>query len=437
MEPLSNLKAFRQEAYSYLGRAKDATFELMDAVMLTRKADSLADLSLCPVFRRKWSSIYESLQDTRPQRNKLMKLYIKQIKEQEKRILLAGDHTTWSRPNARTLKERTYEHFAQGGFGGRPITVGYGYSTLALIPESTGSWALPLRHERITSWENPIDKAVWQLKKVCPYLPGKAISCWDIEYGCAPFIIKTADIKVDKIIRLRSNLCLWTAPPPYCGRGRRRIHGHKFKLLEESTWSEAAQTIELEDPSLGRLKIRLWHNLHLRKSPLHPMSVLLVERLNEDGSKRIAKPMWLAFIGESMPPCIEILQFYLRRFGVDHWYRLAKQRLHWTLPKLSTPEQSDRWSDLMPLITWQLWLARDIVKDNPLPWQKTVQKLTPGRVAQSIGGILAAIHTPATSPKPRGKSPGWKPEQTRQRRIRYPVVKKRTKNSTRKKPKPT
>ena len=101
----------------------------------------------------------------------------------------------------------------------------------------------------------------------------------------------------------------------------------------------------------------------------------------------------------------------------------------------------------MPLITWQLWLARDIVKDNPLPWQKTAPKLTPGRVAQSIGGILAVIalacrrkaayHTPATSPKPRGKSPGWKPEQTRKRRIRYPVVKKRTKNPTRKKPKPT
>ncbi|MEO1765513.1 MAG: hypothetical protein AAFR83_27235, partial [Cyanobacteria bacterium J06629_18] len=58
-------------------------------------------------------------------------------------------------------------------------------------------------------------------------------------------------------------------------------------------------------------------------------------------------------------------------------YRFAKQRVHWTLPKLSTPEQSDRWSDLMPLITWQLWLARDIVKDNPLPWQKIVPKLTP------------------------------------------------------------
>ena len=433
MKLLSKLQAFRQEAHSYLVRAKDATFELMDAIMLTRKADSMADLSLCPVFRRKWSSAYESVQDTRPQRNKLMKLYIQQI-EPEGRILLAGDHTTWSRPNASTLKERTYEHYAQGGLGGKPVTVGYGYSTLALIPEAEGSWALPLRHERITSWETPIQKAVWQLKKVCPKLPSRAISCWDIEYGCAPFITQTADIEVDKIIRLRSNLCLWTSPPAYSGRGRRRIHGTKFKLLDESTWDEPAQTTELEDGKLGKLKIRLWHELHLRKSPLHPMSVILVERLKPDGSKRVAKPMWLAFIGESMPSYTEIFQYYLRRFGVEHWYRFAKQRLHWTLPKFSTPEQSDRWSDLMPLITWQLWLARDIVKDNPLPWQKIAPKLTPGRVAQSIGAILAVIHTPAKPPKLRGKSPGWKPQQTRQRRINYPVVKKRTPTRTQKKP---
>jgi hypothetical protein len=40
----------------------------------------------------------------------------------------------------------------------------------------------------------------------------------------------------------------------------------------------------------------------------------------------------------------------------------------------------------MPVITWELWLARDIVLDNPLPWQKSIEKLTPGRVAQAMGG---------------------------------------------------
>ncbi|GAX46028.1 hypothetical protein NIES4075_70490 [Tolypothrix sp. NIES-4075] len=89
----------------------------------------------------------------------------------------------------------------------------------------------------------------------------------------------------------------------------------------------------------------------------------------------------------------------------------------------------------MPLITWELWLAGDIVNDNPLPWQKSITKLTPGRVAQAMGGVLARISTPAQPPKTRGKSPGWKPGQIRKRRIRYPIVKKRTSYSPKTAPK--
>jgi hypothetical protein len=35
----------------------------------------------------------------------------------------------------------------------------------------------------------------------------------------------------------------------------------------------------------------------------------------------------------------------------------------------------------MPLLTWQLWLARDLVRDSYLSWQKPLTNLTPGRVA--------------------------------------------------------
>jgi hypothetical protein len=89
------LKEFRQAAYKHLGKARDATFELADAVLLTRNAYCLADFSTCPVFRRKWPSIYEALQDCRPQRHKLMQLYIEQMGS-DVRPILAGDHTVGS-----------------------------------------------------------------------------------------------------------------------------------------------------------------------------------------------------------------------------------------------------------------------------------------------------------------------------------------------------
>jgi hypothetical protein len=143
------LREFRQQAYKMLGPAKDATFELMDAVMTTPRANCLTEMALNPLFRRQWSSVSEALQDCQPDREQLMKLYLQQMSGVE-RPILAVDHTAWARPDAPTLRERTYEHQATAIHGNKPIAIGLGYSTIAWIPEAQGSWALPLRHERIT-----------------------------------------------------------------------------------------------------------------------------------------------------------------------------------------------------------------------------------------------------------------------------------------------
>lgn len=97
------------------------------------------------MFRREWSSIYEAIKDGLPPRFELMQLYITQL-PQTGQLVLAGDHTAWSRSHTRTLKDRTYEHQAQPMSGAKPVTVGQGYSTIAWIPEEYGSWALPLRY---------------------------------------------------------------------------------------------------------------------------------------------------------------------------------------------------------------------------------------------------------------------------------------------------
>jgi len=94
------------------------------------------------------------------------------------------------------------------------------------------------------------------------------------------------------------------------------------------------------------------------------------------------KPLWLAWLGEEMP---QVWRLDLRRFTIDHWYRFLKQRLHWTLPKLSTPKQCERWSDLMLLMTWELWLARDIVTDNPIPRAEVSRKINPWKSCSSYG----------------------------------------------------
>jgi hypothetical protein len=63
-------------------------------------------------------------------------------------------------------------------------------------------------------------------------------------------------------------------------------------------------------------------------------------------------------------------------------------------------------------------------KKSKCQWQKSVDKLTPGRVAQAMGGVFAVIGTPTSAPKPRGKSPGWQPGKKRHRKNPCPIVKK-------------
>lgn len=422
MTSLNQLQQFRQEAYGLLGNARDALFDLMDAVLVSRSISSFAELSLTPIFRRRWSSLYEALQDGNPPRVQLMQLYTQQLPQTEP-IVLAGDHTAWPRPQAVTLQDRTYEHQAQPLAGAKPVTVGQGYSTLAWIPQVRGSWAVPLLHERITSFENPIDKLITQLRLLEAALGVRFLFLGDAEYGCARFVADSADIGCDKLLRLRSNRVVYGEPSAYSGRGRPRKHGDKFKLNDSKTWWQAEQHLELHDPHQGHLRVRLWNRLHFRTCATVPMSLILVERFDEAGKRR-SHPLWLIWLSEQIPDLTQLWQQYLRRFAIDHWYRFCKQRLHWTLPHLASPEQAQRWSDLMPLLSWQLWLAQTVVSDCPLPWQKPATDLSPGRVANSFAQVLAVIGTPAVVPRPRGKSPGWTPGRVRQRRIRCPVVKK-------------
>ena len=417
--PDINLKLFRDQVYHCLGNAKDAVFELTDAAILTRSTQSLAELSLSPVFRRKWHSIYEALEDCSPSRDKMMVIYSQKIALNQRPVLV-GDHSAWFRPDALTLQERTYEHKPHRISVNRPVGVGFGYSTIAYIPEQQGSWALPLLHERISSSETAISKMSQQLRKVCFELKIGPILVVDSQYGCASFIQQTADIPCDKLMRLSSNRCFWGEPTAHSGRGRPRKHGDKFKLNDCQTWHQEDEIEFVEHPRLGLLQIQAWQKLHFRQAANQKLSLIRVEQL--DSSK--SKPLWLAWHGEQMPTLIEVVKLYLRRFTIEHWYRFAKQRLHWTLPNLGTKEQCDRWSDLMPMMTWELWLAREMMIDNPLPWQKPQVNLTPGRVAQGFGTIIAMIETPASAPKPRGKSPGWQKGKIRTKKLRYPLVKK-------------
>ena len=414
----TNLIQFRQAAYQRLGNARDTLFELSDANLQTANIHSIAELSLASSFRRKWSSVYEALQDGRPERLALLQLYVSQLSGVEP-LILAGDHTAWSRLWADTLAGRSYQHQPSPIPGRRPITIGHGYSTLAIIPEQTGSWALPLLHEQITD-QKPIAKGAAQLRQVCAVLPQRFLSLWDSEYGCAAFLLATADLEVDKLLRLRTNLCLEGPTKPRKPKGQPPKHGIPFKFKDPTTWWQPDQVVEEQDPQFGPVVVRIWKGLRFKQALNCRMWVAQIERLRATGTRRKPRIIWLAWVGEEPPE--RWWSYYTRRYPIDHWYRFAKSRLRWTLPMLSTPAQCQRWSDLMALMTWELWLARPIAEDCRLPWQKPQALLAPGRVCRDWERILTQIGTPTRVCKSRGKSPGWQKGQPRKPREQFPLV---------------
>jgi hypothetical protein len=111
---------------------------------------------------------------------------------------------------------------------------------------------------------------------------------------------------------------------------------------------------------------------------------------------------------------------------VEHFVRFLKQMLGWTTPRVRHPEQADRWSWLVLAVYIQLLLARGIVADRRLPWEKKLppRSLTPNRLLRNFATLLPLLGTPARAPKPRGRSPGRPKGSLSGPARRYPAVKK-------------
>ena len=127
-------------------------------------------------------------------------------------------------------------------------------------------------------------------------------------------------------------------------------------------------------------------------------------------SGAIPKPVWLWHSQTGLDPAMVDLcwQAFLRRFDIEHTFRMLKQTLGWTCPKLRTPEQGDRWTWLVLAAYTQLRLARDLITDLRRPWEKAARpgRPTPARVRRGFRHIRTTIGSPAAAPKHSRPGPG-------------------------------
>lgn len=301
-------------------------------------------------------------------------------------------------------------------------------------------------HQLRTVIANLIDAGHWQ--------PGDP-DIWivaDAGYDAPRLAFLLADLPVAVLGRMRSDRVLRRAAPPRLPgtNGRPRRHGGEFAFGDPATWGEPAVLTTTETRLYGPATARSWNRLHPKLThrsswvaatgqlPVIEGTVIRLD-VARLPSGAIPKPVWLWHSRVDLDAGeIDLLwQAFLRRFDIEHTFRMLKQTLGWTSPRLRNPAAADRWTWLLLAAFTQLRLARGLAADLRRPWEKPAapQRLTPARVRRGFRHLRGKAACPASAPKPSRPGPGRPPGHCNQRPApRYDVHIKTTSNTRASKP---
>jgi hypothetical protein len=434
---LGRLTVFRREFYRCLTARRDAVFELTDALLCgDAPVRSLVELSLVGEHRRGHGSLYAALSRGRVdvERLKTAVAAVPVPRAADGRIVLAVDVTCWLRPEAHTSPQRVLCHTYGRGKDTHIMIPGWPYSLVTALETGRTSWTAPLDIRRLAPGEDTATVTAAQLREVVQRLidagqwqPGDP-DIWivaDAGYDGPRLAFLLADLPVKLLVRLRSDRVLHRrAPTTPTGNGRPPRHGGEFIFRDPASW-DTPDTATLTGTRLyGQASARSWNALHPRLThrtawtshtgtlPIIEGTVILltVDRLPSGAT---AKPVWLWW---SQPTATEdeaslLWQAFLRRFDIEHTFRMLKQTLGWTSPKLRDPAAGDRWTWLVLAAYTQLRLARGAVADLRRPWERPMptDRLTPARVRRGFRHLHSKAGNPADAPKPSRPGPGRPP----------------------------
>lgn len=410
------LRHFRQALYDDLGLRQDSLFELVDAALTATHRSTLVRLSLTTAFRRRWPSTCDALADGSIDVAKMRTLFAGMLVDSatvDGRPVWVIDGTNWPRPASRASADRTWEYRPLPGWPQNGIVPAWAYQWLVAVPDTAGSWVLPLDVER----RGPTAKSATQvaLKQIAAVRSAQASSAprpvvtLDSGYDLETLALAHATVDADLLVRLIKSRVVYRSPERRPGRGRPRLHGEPFRLAEASTHGQPQYAKRLDHTAYGAVTIDVWTDLHVAGAPDAPFSVIRVQVERLPNKKLPPHPLWLAWIGGPLPSDLTALwRWYLRRFTVEHAFRFFKQTLGWTTVRPRHPAAADRWTWLIAGVCWHLWLARPLVSDVRMPWEhpRSDGLITPGQVHRRFTGILVRLGTPARAPHQRGKSPG-------------------------------
>ena len=434
------LRQFRTDLFDAFDRRADALFDLVDALLATGPVSSPVHLSLAAAHRRGWGSLYAALRKGRIDRDLLLTRRAG-VPLAAGEAISAVDCSTWARCAAETSPERGFSYHPSRHSAGQPIVAGWSYQWISQLSGTRDSWTAPVEVQRVRPGTPTHAVAVGQIRALLRRQGPPAtvpLFVFDAGYDPVPLSLALADLPVAILVRMRSDRCFFADPrvPDGSHRGRPARHGAKFDCKQPAQWPTPTDEHHEDDAQYGTVRVRCWAGLHGRpkrqvgqgqgQQPVVSGTVVLVEVSRLPGHSRTPQVLWLWWAGPGAPTLAALWRAYVRRFDLEHTFRFIKQTLNWTTPRLRHPEQADRWTLLVLAAYTQLRLARTIVADRRLPWERPLPPgtLTPYRVQRTFAALLPYLGSLAIAPKPCGRSPG-RPKGSRSGRApRCPAIKR-------------
>jgi DDE superfamily endonuclease len=448
--PLARLGAFRAELHACLIRRADALFELGDALLCAQAVSSLPHLSLEPVCRRGWGSIYAALARGRIDTERLRDLLAGCLPPADP-LVFAVDVTTWPRCDAECSPERGYYYHPSRHSAGQPIIAGWAFQWIAQVSFDRDSWTAPVDARRLHPTDDTDQTAAAQIRGLVGRLPaGGRVPLFVLDggYDSAQLTLDLAEERVAVLVRLRCDRCFYADPPPRPpgARGRPRRHGAKFNFADPTTWPAPTAALISQDDQYGAVTVQAWAGLHPKQQrhpghgtgqprPIVRGTIIRVQVERVPTRTRPPKVLWLWWAGPGELDLDLAWRAYVRRFDLEHTVRFCKQTLGWATPRPRHPDQAERWTWLVLAGYTQLRLARQAACDQRLPWERPRPqlRLSPYRVRRGFPQLLCTLGSPAATPKPSGRSPGRPKGRVSGPATRYPAIKKPA-NKPRKKP---
>src|SRR6266571_701367 len=424
----NTVERVRQQMYNCFERSGDALFNLCDALLSEPQARSLPELSLSVFFQRRWPSVYEALQDGRIDVERLREVFVQALLEgkvADEPVWIGLDSSSMEHLEAASSRDRGMIYVANLPHATKPVSVGWQFSTLMLLPEDPSSWVGILDQRRISTEQTAIEVGIAQLRAVLPLIKRSVIVLADRWYATVRVVQACRELGCAALIRLKRNRKLYRAAPARTGkRGAPRKHGPLFQGTRPETHGQASAEWEGIDEHGKRVVISCWKGLHFQQAPQAEVTVIRVQREAARGTKRDPRESWFIWTGQAELPLAQVRPWYRKRFSQEHGYRFLKQDLLWQQAHLRTPEQVERWSWLVACACNQLLLCQHSGLAVLRPWESRQRPATPQQVRRAMPSLLQQLGTPAAPPKPRGKSPGWTKGRVRTPAARFVVVKK-------------